>query len=176
MIIFFHKSNTNQDGLENRLSWHIHFSPMLPECLPLHDMGVYLFTNLHIIKNNSRIFQLEHQYQRYSYLMKKFIKDRKEDLANYGILENLEIHSIQKVLSYYFLSGSTVYPSIVSICLHEGWTISGAKEIYPKYENSGDNFMCQIFVDSTHHNLSLPSVLCNLKLQMNQKKKRCQIF
>ena len=82
IIVLFHKSNTNHDGLENNLPWNIHANPMLPHCCPVHAMGVYLFTNPNIINNNSRILPGEHQYCRYSYLLKKFSGDKKEDIAN----------------------------------------------------------------------------------------------
>ena len=115
MIIFFHKYKTNQDGLDKNLPWHIHVNTMLPECCPVHGMGVYLFSNPHIINNNSSVFLGEHKYRRYSYLLKKFIEDNKEDITNYRSVENLVSHSIWKGEYSYCSSGSTVPPSIVSI-------------------------------------------------------------
>ena len=76
--------------------------------------------------------------------MKKFIEDNKEDLANDRSVYNLGSQSIQKGEASYCSSCSTVSPSIVSIFLREGWTISGAKEHYLKYENGGDKFVSQL--------------------------------
>ena len=115
MIIFFHKYKTNQDGLEKNFPWHNNVNPMLLECCLAHNMVVYFFTISHIKNNDSRIFPEEHQYRCYSYLLKKFIEDNKEDLANYTILEKLGSHSIRKEEAYYFYSGS--HPTPLN-CVH----------------------------------------------------------
>ena len=133
-----------QYGLDKNLLCRIHDNKMLPECCPVHAMGVNVFTNPHIIDNNSRLFPGEHHYHRCSYLLKRFIEDKKEDLANYGSVENLGSHSIHKGAAYYCSSGSMVHPSIFSICFRAGWTISGDKECYLKYENDGYQFVSRL--------------------------------
>ena len=144
ITIFFHKSKTNQDGLDKNFLRHIHVYLILPEYCPVHDMGANLFTNTHIINNNSRHFPGEHQYRRYSYLLKKIIEDKKEHLANYVSVENLGSHSIRKGAASYCSSGITVPPSVLSICLRAGWKISCAKELCLEYENYGDQFMSRL--------------------------------
>ena len=73
--------------------------------------------------------------------LKNFIDDNKEDLTNYGSVENLGSHSILK-RAYFYCSGcGTMSPSTVSIFLCEGWTISGAKERNLKYENAVDKLV-----------------------------------
>ena len=96
MIIFFHKSNNNQFELDKNFPWYIHINPMLPECCPVHTMGMYFFTNPHIINNNSRILPGKRQYRHYSYLLKNFIEGNKEDIANGGSVDNLGSQYIQK--------------------------------------------------------------------------------
>ena len=114
---------------------------MLPDCCLAYSMGECFFTNPHIIKNHSNILPEEHQYQRYNYLSNNSIENNKEDLSNHGSVENLGSHSIRKVAASYCFSGIILSPSIVSICLLAGWTISCAKERYLEYENSGDQFV-----------------------------------
>ena len=100
-------------------------------------MGVYLFTKPHIIKNYSRLLSEEHQYWRKKFLLKIFIKDNKSDLTNDESVENFGNHTIWKGLDSHCSGVGNVSPSIFSISLRSGWTISGAKEIYLKYESSG---------------------------------------
>ena len=144
MIIFFNKSKTNQEGLDTNLPWHIHTNPMLPGCFPIRAMGVYLFTSPNIINKNSRLFPGEQQYWRYCYILKRLIEDNKEDLDNYGSVENLGSHCIQKGVASYCSSDSTVSSSIVSICFRAVWAVSGAKKCYLKYENYCDQFVSRL--------------------------------
>lgn len=76
--------------------------------------------------------------------MNQILKDNADDLAIYGNIVNLGSHSIRKGSATYCASGSTVAPSIVSICLRAGWTISGAKERYLKFEGAGDQFVSRV--------------------------------
>ena len=107
-------------------------------------MGVSFFTNPRIIRKNLRLFPREHRYRRHCYILKNFVEDKKEYLANYGSVENLGRHSIQKGAASYCSSGSKLSLSIVSICLYSVWTISGSKERYLKYENDGDQFVSRL--------------------------------
>ena len=156
MIIFFHKSKTNQEGLDTNLPWHIHTNPMLPGCCPIRAMGVYLFTSPNIINKNSRLFPGEQQYWRYCYIMKNFIKDKKEDLANNGSVENLGSHSIWKGADFYFSCGSIAPPLIFPYaCVQDGLFQVPTSATW-NMKILVMNLWADLFVDSTHH-LQIPA-------------------
>ena len=144
LVIFFAKCKTNQEGVDKNVPWHIHANPNDPSICPVHALSIYLFTNPHLLSAESRIFPGESQYRHYSKILMKRIDEHQEVLATYGCCDNLGSHSIRKGSASYAASGSTVAPSIVSICMRAGWTISGAKERYLKFENAGDSFVSRI--------------------------------
>ena len=61
------------------------------------------------------------------------IEEWSDDLSTFGNIGNLGSHSIRKGSASFAASGSTVAPSIISICMRAGWTIAGAKERYYNY-------------------------------------------
>ena len=144
LVIFFSKSKTNQDGLDKNVPWHIHSNPNEPAICPVHALGIYLFTNPHLLSAESKLFPGELQYKHYSTILMNRIEEWSDDLSAFGNCSNLGSHSIRKGSASFAASGSTVAPSIVSMCMWVGWTISGTKERYLKFENAGDCFVSRI--------------------------------
>ena len=135
---------TDQDGVDKSTPWHIHANPNDPAICPVHALSIYLFTNPHLFNSVSKLFPGDSQYRHYTNILMKRIEEHQEDLSTFGSVANLGSHSIRKGSASFAASGSTVSPSIVSICMRAGWTISGAKERYLKFENAGDAFVSRI--------------------------------
>ena len=53
-------------------------------------------------------------------------------------------HSLRKGSSTFAASGSTMTPSMASICNRAGWKMGGTRDKYIKFENAGDQYLGRI--------------------------------
>ncbi len=62
-----------------------------------------------------------------------------------GISPNdLGLHLARKGSCNYAIAGSTVCPSMVSICLQAMWSLGSIKERYLQYKKAGDQYLGQV--------------------------------
>ena len=91
----FSKSKGLQDGGEVHFGpWNVYSNPKYPYICPYLSLARYLFTFHQFLNSNSSLFKGSSQYERYSKLFLKTLKENKEDLQLLGInSEELGTHS-----------------------------------------------------------------------------------
>ena len=104
---------------------------------------MYFLTNPGILTcPTNRIFPAKHQYNRYSKILGKVIKDHKEEFEKIGVaVGTIGSHSARKGAATLAATGCTVAPSMSSICSRAGWKLGGARDKYIKFESAGDQFL-----------------------------------
>ena len=141
IVIYFAHTKCDQEGLKRDEPWHIYANPLNPTICPVLAMARYLLSNEEILKEKSKLFPGTKQYDRYSKYMKTFFAKNKElFLARDMDVSELGSHSARKGAATYCLSGCTVAPPFVAVCLRACWSL-GVKDRYLRHDSAGDRYL-----------------------------------
>jgi hypothetical protein len=137
-LLFFFKSETNQEGVDALTPFHVYFNPTKPLICPGVTLGMYLFSNPGIIINNNKLFPAEHQYNQYSSILMKVITENQDEFERLGVkVGNIGSHLARKGAATLAASGCTVSLSMASICNCAGWKMGGGRDKCIKYKSVG---------------------------------------
>ena len=127
LLVCIAKAKHDQEGEGAKTPWHIYANPCNPYICPVLALGLYLFSHpLLITNNNSFLFTGNSQYRRYTQVLKRAIALDEENFRRYGVQTELfGSHSLQKGSATFAGSGSTMAPSMASICNRAGWKMGG---------------------------------------------------
>jgi hypothetical protein len=141
--IHFKQQKGDQLGLMARYPWHLYANPGNPMVSPMFALGLYFLSFGIPLSPTSKRFPGRNQYKHFGCLLKEVLEEHLEEVRALGF-EVLDIgtHSICKGTTTY-LSSQPGGPTPASICIQAGWTLGGVKDIYIKYEQSGDMFCGQ---------------------------------
>jgi hypothetical protein len=132
-LLFFFKSETNQEGVDALTPFHVYFNPTKPLICPGVTLGMYLFSNPGIIINNNKLFPAEHQYNQYSSILMKVITENQDEFERLGVMVgSIGSHSARKGTVTLAANGCTVSPSMTAISNHTGWKMGGTRDKYIK--------------------------------------------
>ena len=139
------KAKHDQEGEGAKTPWHIYANPSNPFICPVLALGLYLFTHPDLITNQSFLFSGNHQYRRYTQTLKRAIGLDEDSFHRLGVeVSTFGSHSLRKGSSTFAASGSTMTPSMASICNRAGWKMGGTRDKYIKFENAGDQYLGRI--------------------------------
>ena len=142
LIIYLKRSKTDQEGNNGKTPYHLYANPLAPHLSVVLALGNYLVTNPGVLKQDSKLFPAEYQYNRYSQLLARIIKENQDEFARIGVKSgSIGTHSARKGSATLAASGCTVAPSMAAICNRAGWKMGGTRDKYIKYENAGDQFL-----------------------------------
>ena len=121
------KAKHDQEGEGAKTPWHIYANPSNPFVCPVLALGLYLFTHPDLLTNQSSfLFTGNHQYRRYTQTLKRAIALEEDHFSRLGVeLGSFGSHSLRKGSSTFAASGSTMAPSMASICNCAGWKMGG---------------------------------------------------
>ena len=126
MLTFLKRTKTDQEGKNGKIGYHLYANPLKPHLDVLLSLGIYLFTNPGIVRDNRKLFPAKNQYNRYSQLLARVIKENAEEFARLGVTPGcIGTHSARKGAATLAASGCTIAPSMASICNRAGWKWSG---------------------------------------------------
>jgi hypothetical protein len=92
-----------------------------------------------------RLFPGECQYDRFMGCLHRIIEKYSDEFFALGISPgDLGSHSARKGASSHALSGTTVSPPMVSICLRAMWSMGHVKERYLQFEKAGDQYLGRV--------------------------------
>jgi hypothetical protein len=138
--IHFRQQKGDQLGLTARYPRHLYANP--GNCLvsPLFALGLYFASFGVPLQATSKLFPGRNQYKRFGRLLKEMLTEHIDEVRAFGYeVADLGTHSIRKGATTY-LSSQPGGPAPGSICIRAGWTLGGVKDVYIKYEQSGDMF------------------------------------
>ena len=139
------KAKHDQEGEGAKIPWHIYANPSNPYICPVLALGLYLFSHPDLLSNNSFLFTGNHQYRRYTQVLKRAIGLDVDNFRRVGVEnESFGSHSLRKGSATFAGSGSTMAPSMASICNRAGWKMGGTRDKYIKFENAGDQYLGRI--------------------------------
>ena len=171
LVFHFAKTKSDQTGKNTDQVWHVYATPENPCTCPILALACYLFSNPGVLTDGAaqkdkpsislvgdgevvgkadapilgRLFPGEFQYDRFSRLFNKIIEKHATIFVKLGVeIGDLGSHSACKGEHSYSSSGSTVYPTITSICLRAMWSMVNAKNRYLQYEKAGDQNLGQV--------------------------------
>lgn len=131
-------------GIRSRDPRHNFANQLKPASCFVLALGVYLACNLTL--GDGPLFPGSNQRGRFCRALRNLISRATGSLRSSviqtteGKKNDLGTHSIRKGVATYVCSGSTAGPTIVSVCLHCGWTIGNVLQRYFRYESAGDQF------------------------------------
>ena len=126
LVVYLKKTKTDQEGKNGKVGFHIFSNPLQPHLDVLLSLGTYLFTNPGILQENRKLFPAKNQYNRYSQLLQRIIKENEEEFGRLGVTaSSIGTHSARKGAATLAASGCTIAPSMASICNRAGWKLGG---------------------------------------------------
>jgi hypothetical protein len=138
--IHFKQQKGDQLGLTARYPRHLYANPGNPMVSPIFALGLYFLSFGVPLLPTSKLFPGRNQYKRFGRLLKDTLEDHLEEVRAFGFeVSDIGTHSIRKGATTY-LSSQPGGPAPASICIRAGWTLGGVKDVYIKYEQSGDMF------------------------------------
>ena len=139
------KAKHDQEGEGAKTPWHIYANPSNPFVCPVLALGLYLFSHPDLLTNESFLFSGSHQYRRYTQVLKRALMLDESNFRRLGVeVGTFGSHSLRKGSSTFAASGSTMTPSMASICNRAGWKMGGTRDKYIKFENAGDQYLGRI--------------------------------
>ena len=109
------------------------------------------------MKYITELFEGKNQHRNYSHLLLNIVKEYEVKLKKMGVNpRDLDTHSFRKGLPTMVSDVYTVYPQIILLCIRCGCYMDGIKDIYPKCEVHGYQYVgrCASGLDHflhTHH-------------------------
>ena len=171
------KAKHDQEGEGAKTPWHIYANPCNPYVCPVLALGLYLFSHPGLLTNNSFLFSGNHQYRWYTQVLKKAVSIDEENFRRVGVEnETFGSHSLCKGSSTFAGSGSTMAPSMASICNRAGWKMGGTRDKYIKFENAGDQYLGRILCGLDPLSPSFASSPPFFDAQSNEDKKKVDDF
>ncbi|OWY97053.1 hypothetical protein PHMEG_00032510 [Phytophthora megakarya] len=73
-------------------------------------------------------------------------------IRSFRLLKLYGTHSVRTGVATFACGGSTGGPSIVSVCLHCGWSIGVVQDRYFRYEAAGDQYLGRVVAGLPVHN------------------------
>jgi hypothetical protein len=136
----FRQQKGDQLGLTARYPRHIYANPGNPMASPIFALGLYFLSFGVPLQPTSKLFPGRNQYKRFGRLLKEMLEEHSDEVRAFGFeVSDIGTHSIRKGATTY-LSSQPGGPAPASICIRAGWTLGGVKDVYIKYEQSGDMF------------------------------------
>jgi hypothetical protein len=138
--ILFRQQKGDQLGLTARYPRHLYANPSNPLASPVFALGLYFSTFGVPLEATSKLFPGRNQYKRFGRLLKAMLEEHIDEVRAFGFeISDIGTHSIRKGATTY-LSSQPGGPPPAAICIRAGWTLGGVKDVYIKYEQSGDMF------------------------------------
>jgi hypothetical protein len=138
--VHFRQQKGDQLGLTARYPRHLYANPGNPVASPMFALGLYFLTFGAPLQATSKLFPGRNQYKRFGRLLKAILEEHIDEVRAFGFeISDIGTHSIRKGATT-FLSSQPGGPPPASICIRAGWTLGGVKDVYIKYEQSGDMF------------------------------------
>lgn len=138
--ILFRQQKGDQLGLTARYPRHLYANPSNPVTSPVFALGLYFLTFGVPLEATSKLFPGRNQYKRFGRLLKAMLEEHIDEVRAFGFeVSDIGTHSIRKGATTY-LSSQPGGPPPAAICIRAGWTLGGVKDVYIKYEQSGDMF------------------------------------
>ncbi|KAH9104699.1 hypothetical protein LEN26_014929 [Aphanomyces euteiches] len=137
--VTFFQTKTDQEGSKPKEPRHCYANPLKPQTCVVLALGVYLACCPQL--ENGALFPGSKQKDRFGKCLVKLLvgdNDGKKSRRSYGT------HSIRKGVTTFACSGSTVGPSLVSVCLRCGWSLGDVMERYIRYESAGDPYLGRV--------------------------------
>ena len=140
--IYFAHMKMDQTGDEAKYSHHLYSNPCCPFICPVLPLVFYFSCCCNLPQNGqSWLCPGQDQYQWFSEMLSHLIQDHEAEVYELGVNPKMiGTHSIRKGAVTYMLSlpGG---PSILSVCIHTGWTMGTVKDVYMWYLSLGDQFI-----------------------------------
>lgn len=133
--VVFYKTKTNQEGSGPKDPRHMYASPLNPIVCWITALALYFACNPSLPPG--QIFPGNDQKNRFAKVIQSMI-NADSSKQFYGT------HSIRKGAGTYAPGGSTISPSIVSVCLRCGWSLGGVQDRYLRYAAAGDQFLGRV--------------------------------
>ena len=142
LICYLKRTKTDQEGNNGKTPYHLYSNPLSPHLSVVLALGNYLLTNPGVIKENGMLFRAQYQYNRYSNVLQRVVKENEAEFARIGVkVGSIGTHSARKGAASLAASGCTIAPAMASICNRAGWKMGGTRDKYIRYENAGDQFL-----------------------------------
>ena len=140
--IYFAHMKMDQTGDKAKYSHHLYANPCCPLICPVLALAFYLSCCCNLPQNGqSQLFPGQDQYQWFSEMLSHLIQDHEAEVSELGVNPKMiGLHSIRKGAVTY-MSSLPGGPSILSVCIHAGWTMGTVKDVYMQYLSSGDQFV-----------------------------------
>ena len=137
--IYFAHTKTDQTGDEAKYSCHLYANPCCPPICPVLLLAFYFSCCCNLPQSGeSQLFPGQDQYQRFSEMLSRLIQDHETEVSELGVNPKMiGMHPIRKGADTY-MSSLPGGPSILSVCIHAGWTMGTVKDVYMQYLSSGD--------------------------------------
>lgn len=133
--VVFYKTKTNQEGAGPKDPRHIYANRMSPSTCWITALGLYLACHPRIQPGS--VFPGANQKLRFGKALSGLLKTS-------GLSDGYGTHSVRKGVATFACGGSTGGPSVVSVCLHCGWSLGGVQDRYFRYEAAGDQFLGRV--------------------------------
>jgi len=93
------------------------------------------------VTRGSNLFKRLDPYPKFSKGLRKYLEDNETAFNNLGLdIDEIGSHSSRKGAAIYCSTGSTISPSMTSICLRTGWSMGYVKEKYINYKKAGNQY------------------------------------
>ena len=137
--IYFAHMKMDQTGDEAKYSFHLYSNPCCPLICPVLVLAFYFSCCCNLPQNGqSQLFPGWDQYQWFSEMLSHLIRDHEVEVSELGVNPKMiGTHSIRKGAVTY-MSSLPGGPSILSVCIHAGWTMGTVKDVYMQYLSLGD--------------------------------------
>ena len=134
--IVLHKTQSNQDASGPKDPRHLYANPFSPATCWVTTLAVYLACNP--MRQPGQLFPGSNQKGRFLRGLGRSHALAVQPVKLYGT------HSVRKGTATFACSGSTGRPSIVSVCLRCGWSLSGVQDRYIRYESADDEYLGRV--------------------------------
>ena len=126
LVVCIAKAKHDQEGEEAKTLWHIYANPANPYICPVLALGLYLFSHPGLLTDNSFLLTRNHQYWRYTQVLKRAIGLDVDNFRRLGVQNELfGSHLLRKGSSTFAGSGCTMSPFMAAICNRAGWKMGG---------------------------------------------------
>ena len=124
----------DQTGDNAKYSHHLYSNPCCPLICPVLALAFYFSCCCNLPQTGqSWLFLGQDQYQQFSEMLSHLIWDHKAEVSELGVNSKMiGTHSIRKGAVTY-MSSLPGGPSILSVCIHAGWTMGTVKDVYMQY-------------------------------------------
>lgn len=112
LLICIAKAKHDQEGESAKTPWHLYANPSNPFVCPVLTLGLYIFSHSGLLTNNSFLFSSNHQYCRYTQVLKRAVSLVEAKFKHVGVQnDTFGSHSLQK--------GSATFAASVAQWLHQ---------------------------------------------------------